>query len=205
MAKRAAHIGPAKRREPVLDAALTVFSEAGFEAASMAAVAAEAGISKAVLYDVFPGGKNEMFEALLERGERQFMDHMAADVDTSGDDRATAITRRLDHFLVFAEVNPLVFRFVFGDVGTTVPEIARRHAKGRERIIQEMFGRAMAGMDVPDEYAEAVDLYLHLIVAVAEEMARWMLRHPHVGRETVVAFAAPFLLKGLDGVAPRAR
>src|SRR5690242_19984085 len=73
---RAPYLGPARRREPVLDAALAIFTEGGFEAASMVAIAERAEVAKPVLYDCFPGGKEELWRSLLEREERRFLDHM---------------------------------------------------------------------------------------------------------------------------------
>src|SRR5205823_679881 len=67
---RAPYLGPARRREPVLDAALAVFTEGGFDAASMAAIAERAEVAKPVLYDCFPGGKQELWLGVLEREER---------------------------------------------------------------------------------------------------------------------------------------
>lgn len=63
---RAEYLGPALRRPLVLEHALHAFSEDGYRAASMASIAERAGVSKSVLYDCFPGGKLEMFNALMD-------------------------------------------------------------------------------------------------------------------------------------------
>lgn len=54
------------RNRQILDAALAVFSERGFEAARMDDIAARAGLSKGGLYAHFRS-KDEIFEALLRR------------------------------------------------------------------------------------------------------------------------------------------
>jgi AcrR family transcriptional regulator len=54
------------RREQILDAALRVFSEGGFSETTMDQVAADAGLSKACLYNYFPT-KEALLQQLLER------------------------------------------------------------------------------------------------------------------------------------------
>ncbi|MFV0297533.1 MAG: TetR/AcrR family transcriptional regulator C-terminal domain-containing protein [Hyphomicrobiaceae bacterium] len=59
----AAGTDPRKRRQ-ILDGATTVFKKMGFDAASMADVAAKATVSKATLYVYFPS-KEELFAAVI--------------------------------------------------------------------------------------------------------------------------------------------
>ncbi len=68
---RAAYLGPERRRPLVLGAAMEAFAERGFLATSMNDVAGRAAVSKAVLYDCYPGGKDELFAACVrEASER---------------------------------------------------------------------------------------------------------------------------------------
>ena len=55
---------PAKRRQ-IIDGACRVFLAQGFDAASMGAIAREAGVSKGTLYVYFKS-KEELFEAIVE-------------------------------------------------------------------------------------------------------------------------------------------
>ena len=70
--KRAAHLGPERRRPEVLDAALELFLEHGYDGTSMQAVADEAGVTKPVVYACF-AGKDELFRALLAREEQRIL------------------------------------------------------------------------------------------------------------------------------------
>ena len=54
------------RRQAILDAADEIFLEAGFQAASMAAIAARVGGSKGTLYNYFPS-KEDLFLACVSR------------------------------------------------------------------------------------------------------------------------------------------
>ena len=50
----------------MLDAALAVFAEKGFEGATVDEVAERAEFGKGTIYNYFPGGKDELFVTLLE-------------------------------------------------------------------------------------------------------------------------------------------
>src|SRR5437870_9627012 len=152
MAKRAEYLGPERRRPLVLDAALEIFADGGFADASMQAIAERAGVSKAVLYDCFPGGKQEIYYALLERSEQTFMQHMRGVLERT--ERLSvdeSLRRGLRAFLDYAEIHPLSFRVIFGEAGTRDPEVARRSERAREEIVALMRERTRAVMHARSE------------------------------------------------------
>src|SRR5215207_3853981 len=69
---RAAHLGPERRRPQVLDAALALFLERGYDGTSMQAIADRAEVTKPVVYACFPG-KDQLFRALLAREEQRIL------------------------------------------------------------------------------------------------------------------------------------
>lgn len=62
-------VEPAKRKQ-IIDGACRVFLAQGFDAASMGAIAREAGVSKGTLYVYFKS-KEELFEAIVEEQCRE--------------------------------------------------------------------------------------------------------------------------------------
>jgi len=54
------------RRLAMLDAALSVFGEKGFEGATLDEIAERAEFGKGTLYNYFPGGKDELYRSLFE-------------------------------------------------------------------------------------------------------------------------------------------
>jgi TetR/AcrR family acrAB operon transcriptional repressor len=64
---RPARLSAEARRESILDAALGVFAQHGYEGASTAEIAAACGCSEPVLYKHF-SGKRDLFVAVLTRG-----------------------------------------------------------------------------------------------------------------------------------------
>src|SRR5436190_19148498 len=76
------------RRALLVDAALTEFSLHGYEGASLGRIAADAGVTRTVLYDHFPS-KRALFVALLEAKRRELLWHLreALSTDSSGEER----------------------------------------------------------------------------------------------------------------------
>jgi AcrR family transcriptional regulator len=68
---------PAARRQAILDAALTVFAERGYEAARLDDVAARAGVAKGTLYLYFRD-KEALFEALVRGAVSPMLDKVGA-------------------------------------------------------------------------------------------------------------------------------
>ncbi|WP_412060961.1 TetR/AcrR family transcriptional regulator [Rubrivirga sp. IMCC45206] len=104
------------RREAMLDAALAVFGEHGFEGATLDGIADRAEFGKGTLYNYFPGGKDELFHALFEEhvvsGLRAVVARALPDdrpLDTAADARAgfhDLLLGLLEHF----EANRSVLR-----------------------------------------------------------------------------------------------
>lgn len=72
------------RREAIIDVAMRFFLEHGYAAASMSAIAAEIGGSKATLWSYFPS-KEALFEAGLEKATSEFRQRLLVLLDPSGD------------------------------------------------------------------------------------------------------------------------
>jgi AcrR family transcriptional regulator len=75
--KSAGRPDAAARRAAILDAALTVFSERGYESARLDDVAAKAGVAKGTLYLYFKD-KEALFEAMVRSAVAPLMDNMGA-------------------------------------------------------------------------------------------------------------------------------
>jgi AcrR family transcriptional regulator len=74
---RARKVEPAVRKKAILDAALIVFSECGFEAARLDDVAARAGVAKGTLYLYFDD-KEQLFEEVLRSAVSPVLKRLSA-------------------------------------------------------------------------------------------------------------------------------
>jgi AcrR family transcriptional regulator len=92
---------PAKiKEEKLIERLMEIFRREGYEGTSYADLMKATGLVKASLYHRFPGGKQEMVNALLEEVDRQFAKHVLAPAYEEGDpaERARLIARRLREF-----------------------------------------------------------------------------------------------------------
>jgi len=182
--KRAAHLGPERRRPLVLDAAYDLFLANGFEGTSMDAIAAAAGVSKPVVYDCFRS-KDELFTAMLDREEERILGETEAAIRTSGgaSDPEGALIRGFEAFLQAVADSPEIYRVVFLGEGGGNEVVAARIARGLER--QAQLAAQITGTwverftELEGEEARAVTVLLgQTIVGTAQVGARTLLRDP---------------------------
>src|SRR4051794_35692762 len=97
------------RRESLLAAADRVVQRDG-ASASMASIAAEAGITKPILYRHF-GDKSGLYGALAERHTDRLLDALV-DALTAGGSSRERVHRTIDTYLSVIEAEPQVYRFL---------------------------------------------------------------------------------------------
>src|SRR4051812_7683710 len=97
------------RRESLLAAADRVVQRDG-ASASMASIAAEAGITKPILYRHF-GDKSGLYAALAERHTDRLLDALV-DALTAGGTSRERVHRTIDTYLGVIEAEPQVYRFL---------------------------------------------------------------------------------------------
>jgi len=151
----------AQRREQILAAATEAFARSGFAATSLEDIAAEAGITRVILYRHFDS-KTDLYQAVLDR--------MCARLDAHVAEPAGGFTdASIDGFLVAAAESPAGFRLLF------------KHAL-REPEFSERIGKFRA-----DITAAA---FLQISVVVPDEaLARWAAQlAPAVAIEAVIAW-----------------
>src|SRR5690349_6408211 len=136
--KRAAHLGPERRRPQVLDAALDLFLDHGYEGTSMDAVAQAAGVTKPVVYACF-AGKDELFRALLRREEERILAELqAAFADADLDDPERTLVDGMTGFLRAVAASPDVYRLIFLGEGGGNAAVARRIQLGRQSQVDAL-------------------------------------------------------------------
>jgi AcrR family transcriptional regulator len=136
--KRAAHLGPERRRPEVLDAALKLFLEGGYEGTSMEAIARAAGVTKPVVYACFPG-KEELFRSLLRREEERILGEIAAAFEGADlNDPESTLVDGYTAFLGAVAASPEVYRLIFLGEGGGNAAVAKRIQLGREAQVSTL-------------------------------------------------------------------
>jgi len=121
---RAPRLPREQRRQQVLEAALEVFSTAGYHAASMDVIADRAGVSKPVLYQHFPG-KLDLYLAILDAG---IDDLMAAGRQAllGTTDNSLRVSAMINAYFTFVEEPRGAFRLVFESDLANEPAVRQR-------------------------------------------------------------------------------
>jgi TetR/AcrR family transcriptional repressor of mexJK operon len=164
---------PRGKAESILAAAQRTFLASGFGAASMDAIAREAGASKATLYAYF-ASKEELFGAVVARESERYAQGFSADALDPADVEAslTLIANRFLRLLLSPDVIA-INRIIIGEVARfpVLAEVFWRAGPERVRVQVEGFLRraAAAGtLDIADtrlaagQFASLVRGEIHL-------------------------------------------
>lgn len=173
---RAAHLGPERRRPLVLDAAMEVFLEHGFEGASMDAIAAAAGVSKPVVYDCFDN-KDELFKALFQREEARVLEELRASLPVGAPDGPeAALAEGYMAFLRSVAAAPESYRAVLLGEGGMNAAVARRVRAARDQQAAAAAVAARRFLDPEGLLDErSAQLFGEVLVGVGEAGARALL------------------------------
>lgn len=69
-----------ERRQQILDIARRLFAERGYHATSMRELNKEIGMAEALTYHYFPGGKQEILQAVLQNAQEKRIDNILTSV-----------------------------------------------------------------------------------------------------------------------------
>jgi AcrR family transcriptional regulator len=141
----------AVREQQMLDAAVQMFSANGYHETSMDAIAAEAKISKPMLY-LYYGSKEELFGACLNRELGRFIDAVRADVNTKGALKQSPrelLRHTIDSVLHYIDANRASWIVLYTQA-TSSQAFAHTVREGREKIIDLVARLLEAGTRHPE-------------------------------------------------------
>ena len=169
----------------MLDAAGRAFAAHGFHAASMDEIAADAGISKPMLYNYF-GSKQGLYVAFVERDGRELLESMrlAGSPDAPAGERLLA---GILAFLTYVDEHRSGWAVLYREAATQGGSLAAEVAALRERIAG-LLARLLGS-----------DALAHAFVGAGESLANWWLEHPEEPKEQVAALLMSLAAAGLAG------
>lgn len=136
---------PDDRRALIVAAGNEVFAAAGYDRASMRAVARAAGITTPVLYDHF-ASKADLYAALVESQADALIsrwEQAGADVAASGRSTQDVFRQIIGTIFEWIEENEAGWRMIFLD-SPSDPAVAEAHRRRQERatdVLATQFGR----------------------------------------------------------------
>ncbi|MGW2277317.1 TetR family transcriptional regulator [Streptomyces sp. NPDC001770] len=194
-----------QRRRELLEAADRVVLRDG-PRASMNAIAAEAGITKPILYRHF-GDKGGLYRALAQRHTDALLSNLRAALDAPAE-RRRRVENTLDTYLAAIETRPQVYRFLMHPSDDTpAPEQGfdtGRHSVPLLRRLGEELGRVIAErVDLGADGEETARIWGHGIVGMMHAAGDWWLGDRPVPRERLVRSLADLLWGRLAEVGDR--
>ena len=165
----------ADREELILAAATRHFAEHGYAATTLADVAADAGITKPLVYSYF-GPKEELFAACVAHASANLQQHVDRDREASKEDRVRALVRPT---LTALEQRPYDWTLVYGiDVpkGTAASTTLREHRRQLIAPAIAQLRRTAESVDLTDD--EDIALMTDLWLGMLTSLVRWWHAHP---------------------------
>ncbi|MFR9757578.1 TetR family transcriptional regulator [Streptomyces sp. TR06-5] len=182
------HDATARRRRELLEAADRVVLRDG-PGASMNAIAAEAGITKPILYRHF-GDKGGLYRALATRHTDALLDALRAALDAPAE-RRERVAATLDTYLAAIEARPQVYRFLMhpaegGTTGERSFDIGRHSAPLLRRLGEELAAVIAERVDLGPGGAGTARVWGHGIVGMMHAAGDWWLGERPCSRPELV-------------------
>jgi len=187
------------RRQAILDSALEVFSERGFDRASLDDVAAHGGVSKALIYEHF-SSKRELQIALLDTFVHEMIQCVVGAIANDQGHEAR-LRAGIGAFLEFAQEHPAALRLLTRNVAD--PDAGEALDRLREDAAGAVASMMIADAPPPQPGDLAVEdtsaVLAHLIAGGIQFMAGWWLENPErIARDDLVEVAMGLYWLGLE-------
>ncbi|RJL20800.1 TetR family transcriptional regulator [Bailinhaonella thermotolerans] len=184
-----------ERRRALLDAADRVIRREGPEA-SMAAIAAEAGITKPILYRHF-GDKGGLFQALADRHIRALVDSVREEFRRPGVGLRQRARGTIGAYFDAVSANLNLYRFLVHRV-TAEDSRMQRHVGSVARGVGEELAGVLLSTGVITDQVRAQVLG-HAYVGMVQAAGDWWLDHQEVDRREVVEGLVDVIVAAIRG------
>ena len=163
----APRMAPEERRRQLLDAALALIAEDGYESVTIEAVANRVGVTRPVVYSVF-SNVDELLVTLLDSHEKRTMVGVGKAVSDHGEGPGALVRNAMFEFLRSIEASPDGWKVILQAEDSAAPaEVQRRYVRGREHVtglladaLRTSLGPAAAELDT-EILAEAIVTLAH--------------------------------------------
>jgi AcrR family transcriptional regulator len=188
-----------ERRQRLLSAAHQLFGERGYRKTEIKDVVQLAGVTKPVLYKHFPGGKAEVFMAVIEEHIERLLKTLWEAMSSASEPR-DRLHAGLHAYISFAEDNPDAFRLMANaspeldsGVGQRLRETRNIIARGLANTIADV----MRGAGLPSDGAP---IYAYGLLGGVESVVSWWLDNKEVPRDIVADYLLAYVWRGFDGL-----
>jgi AcrR family transcriptional regulator len=192
-------VSRAERERQILDAASAVFTERGYQAASMDAVAERVGVTKPVLYDHF-GSKEGLLLACIARARTELLEVTTA-AAASASNPEDMVRRGFRAFFDFLDAKGAAATLLYEEAATPTGPAAEALEGIRNQ--QTEFVTGLLRAQTPGADPRRVEAYAQVIVGASERLALWRGRRGDVSAEDATEYLMDLVWPGLATNAPR--
>lgn len=181
------------RRAELLEAAINGIRKHG-PSASMEALAAEAGITKPILYRHF-GDRAGLVNSIAER----FADSLQSELQSALElpDPSQLLTSTIDAFVTYIEREPEVYRYLIRNSGGTDSSVDLADVLDQiSNNVAFVIGEQLRAAGRDSGGAEAI---AHGVVAFVYAAGDWWVDRRTMSRAQLVTYLADFLTHGFNG------
>lgn len=194
---------PEQRRELIVQGAMELFSQHGYEGTSMAEIARAGGVTPAVIYDHFPS-KAQLAVELLEQQTAGLLNFVGAALERAAVGETAQMRAGVEAFFAYVEEHRFAWRMLFRDPPSD-PEVAAAYRRLNDQattaiaaFLQSGDRGALLAYENPDLTAE---IFAEALKAAQNGLAAWWYEHPEVPREMIVERLLEFAWVGLERIA----
>jgi AcrR family transcriptional regulator len=187
-------------RDSVVDVAVQVFTERGYDGATMADIAAALGIHKTSIYH-YVSGKEQLLDDAVKRALNALHGMLAEPGATQGPAavRLRYVVRRTVEIMVRQLPEVTVLLRIRGNTETERWALASR--RDFDHAVERIVGDAIAAGDLRGDLDTA--LVTRLIFGMSNSVTEWYLPRGRLSAEAIAAAIEAIVFEGLSG--PRLR
>lgn len=188
-----------ERRAELLDAATRIIRSGGTQV-SMDSIAAEAGITKPILYRHF-GDRAGLIAALGERFADNLLSELSASLD-SGAAPQDLLEKTIDAYLRVVEADPEVYQFISQRIAAEDPEAAAAVGNFIRQVAAQVavvLGEQLRAAGLDSGGAEPM---AYGIVGMVHAAGDWWVERRSMPRHRLVSYLTSLLWGGISGLGP---
>ena len=188
----------AQRQKSIVEAAADVFAERGYEGARIEEIASAAGVSKALIYEHFPG-KRELYAHIMRNGTQEHLQRVL-EAATSVEGSVQRMEHGLRAYLDFVAEHPSLWRVIEQQVSD--PEIIaldQSQQRRSEKTIAQMLAND-EGVARQNLSPDHLDLLAVMINGASVRAANWWIENPSMDRDELLLHMMRFMWLGLERI-----
>ena len=186
-----------EREQQLLDAALTLFGERGYQGTSIEDIARAAGVTRPIIYSHF-GSKDGAYLACLRRARNDLEARMIEAADPEGS-LADQLAGCVSAYFALVDRGSPAWQLLYGGgaavAGPAAAEAARLRFATVDRIAKLIRGAA-PGID-----RRSAAAFAHAVSGAGEQLAKWWQQNPKLRRDQVSAYLIAFAWHGFSQLA----